>query len=207
MPRAITSSITLKMQPHECHKKGRSAAWIRSMMRRYCGMMCCADNARGDERAGLEAQVVAEAADGEDVGVLAQEALPDRGHQVADAAIEIGEQRRVVGLHVGQRLEADQVLADLQHAVAHPAQRLHAGRQMPAQRVEARLGHRPVARRQLGPGIAFEVGAVLDRPLAAHDRAVARQDIGDAHLVGDGVVSHLRPEAAVVAEEFVQILS
>ena len=40
MPRAITSSMTLKMQPQECHRNGLPAAWIRSITRRYCGMMC-----------------------------------------------------------------------------------------------------------------------------------------------------------------------
>ena len=38
IPNSIISSITLKILPHECHKKGRPVCRIRSITQRYWGI-------------------------------------------------------------------------------------------------------------------------------------------------------------------------
>ncbi len=156
-----------------------------------------------DQRARLEAQVIAKATDGVRVRVALQKRGPQLHHQVADSAIEVRVQIRVVHLHVGKLLEADQVFADFQHAVAHAAQRHHAVRHALAQCIEARARVRPVDVRQLIPRIAVEIGTRLDRARSpAVDRAVVGKQIRDRHLERDRVVRHLLPEAAVLCEEF-----
>ena len=166
----------------------------------------CADGRRSQECAGLEAEVVTEAADGVGVTETCEEGGPDVHHQVADAPVEVGEEFGIVGDHIGQILVADQVLAQFQHAIAGTAQGFHARWQALGEHGEFSLRRCPIASRHLLPGIGLEVGPALDgaRP-AAIDGAMVREIAADGDFPRHRVVGHFPIEAAVLCEELAQI--
>ena len=163
---------------------------------------------RRQQRRTLEPQVVAHAAHRVGVAEARQETLPQADDEVADAPVQLREQLRVVREQQAQVLVADQVLADLEHAVADAAHRLHPGRQFGGHGLEPRRGVLPVDPRQVRPRVGVEVRAALDCAPAAgmQQRAAAGQDVRDADLVRHRVVGHLPEEAVVDAEEFAPLL-
>ena len=160
-----------------------------------------ADVVGRDEGLGFEAQVVAEPHDTVGVAVFAEEAVPDLVLDLAHLAENIGVQLLVVRLDVAEVHVADQILHRLKDAVADPADCLHAGRAGRGEILDVGAVHLEKADRDLVPGIALEVGAVLDAALLVRtERAAADEGAGDAELHRGGVVAHRPPEVPVLAE-------
>ena len=110
-----------------------------------------ADSGRRGQQGRAEAQVVSEAADEEGVAVALEELGPERGHEIADALVEGGVQLGIVGLDEGEVFEADEVLADLEDAVADAAERHGARGQGGDEGIEQGGGAAPVEFREVRP--------------------------------------------------------
>ena len=164
------------------------------------------DLVRGQQGGGLEAQIVAEAADAVDVAVLLEEPLPDFQVALADLEEHVVVQLFIVHPHVAQILVAHQILHALEDAVPHAADGLHALRHVAAQRLKGPVVHLEVGVADAVPGVALKVLPGLDDALHMLAQGTAARHGGaDELLEGDRVVAHIPVEAAVVAEELVQI--
>lgn len=185
----------LKMLPQLWSRNFLPREWTRSITRRCCGRMCSRMVVGGQHRGGAVAQVVAHAAEDEQVGVVVEHPRPQHLVEVTDADEQIAEQVGIEELHHAERLVADQILGRLEDPVAAASVGLHAPGHDLAQGVEVGFVGADEDPGNLLPRVAVEIGPGLNgAEPPAEDGAVVGVDLADLGFVRQCIVGIRPPE-------------
>ena len=189
-PISMTSSITLRRLPQECRSRSRPAAWTTCCEPAMVGKDVLAQHGRRDQRAGGEAQVVAQehhahVVDADGVG-------RGREREIADPLADRLDQVGLVRESVGEGLEAHQPGGVLEDPAEVDAD-LHALRNDSVQVLDRAVGD-PLG---LGPRIGLEVGPAADGAgaLVVPDARAVGQVLDAGRIRGRQVVGARKGEA------------